>query len=72
MTLAQLEKRVAKLEKTVAELNPPPNTSAQSWLATAGRFADDPGFDEMIRLGGEYRESLRPRKKRARHSRVRH
>jgi hypothetical protein len=26
----------------------------------AGRFANDPIFDEMVRLGREYRESLRP------------
>ncbi|HWE35978.1 MAG TPA: hypothetical protein VG406_05340 [Isosphaeraceae bacterium] len=29
------------------------------WIEGAGRFADDPAFEEMVRLGGEYRESLR-------------
>ena len=30
---------------------------SESW----GAFADDPEFEEAIRLGREYRESLRPR-----------
>jgi hypothetical protein len=32
----------------------------------AGRFANDPGFEEMVRLGREYRESLRPEQKKKR------
>jgi hypothetical protein len=72
MTLAQVEKRVAKLEKDVQQFMRLPNTSAESWLSSAGRFANDPVFDEIVRLGREYRESLRPRRKRGRNGRVRH
>jgi hypothetical protein len=76
MTLAQLEKRVAALEQTVKQIQsqlPPtpqtpvtPQTQRHWWRDDAGRFADDPGFDEIVRLGREYRESLHPdrRKKR--------
>jgi hypothetical protein len=27
-----------------------------NWRATFGMFADDPDFDEVLRLGREYRE----------------
>ena len=41
-----------------------PNKADPKWvLAHAGRFDDDPGFDEVVRLGREYRESLRPKPK---------
>ena len=31
------------------------------WKRIVGAFADDPEFDEAMRLGREYRESLRPK-----------
>ncbi len=67
MTLAQLEQRVAVLEAELERLkagSPQPNKADPKWvLAHAGRFKDDPGFDEIARLGREYRESLRPGRK---------
>ena len=58
MTLKQLERRVHDLERQVAEL--------QSTLGnlrplhdvseTFGMFGGDPDFDEMVRLGREYRD----------------
>lgn len=34
---------------------------AEPWyIEGAGRFADDPVFDEIMRLGREYRQSLHP------------
>jgi hypothetical protein len=64
MTLAELEKRVAALEKAIAEiqckLNPPPSEQRHWWRDDAGAFANDPVFDEIVRLGREYRESLHP------------
>ena len=67
MTIAQLEKRLAALEKAVTDLQngrtsklPEPGQQKPWWHTEAGRFANDPVFDEIVRLGREYRESLRP------------
>ena len=55
-----LEERVStiehQLEQLLAERK---RTSKHAWQTTVGDFADDPGFDEMVRLGREYRESLK-------------
>lgn len=69
MTIAQLEKRLETLEKAVEEIRGMVAAGTQQrhwWHDDAGRFANDPVFDEIVRLGREYRESLRPqlRKKR--------
>jgi hypothetical protein len=70
LTTGQLAERVAALEKEVAELKSrlEPSAVAQRrwWLEDAGRFADDPSFDEIVELGRRYRQSLRP-KPRKRH-----
>ena len=67
MTVAQLEKRVAALEKALDELRAKVEDSPVEprhwWRDDAGRFANDPLFDEMTRLGKEYRESLNPYRK---------
>jgi hypothetical protein len=64
MTLKELETRVAELEKTVAELKAQlANGKTEQrhwWHEDAGRFANDPVFDEIVRLGKEYRDSLHP------------
>jgi hypothetical protein len=64
MTRTTLAKRLAALEKTVSELKAQiastPSANRRWWVQDAGRFANDPIFDEMVRLGREYRESLRP------------
>jgi len=58
MTLKQLEQRVGDLERQVAELR----GEAQSLRPlgnvqeTFGMFAGDPEFDEIARLGREYRK----------------
>ncbi len=55
MTIEQLERKVNDLERQVAELRrelKPLGSVAE----TFGMFADDPEFDEIVRLGREYRE----------------
>lgn len=52
-----LEKRVEELERQMAELR---SMSGQSqphkdWRRRIGKFRDDPGYDEAIRLGRRYR-----------------
>ncbi|HEX4795918.1 MAG TPA: hypothetical protein VH370_19170 [Humisphaera sp.] len=61
-----LEERVALLERQVAELLSAQHRpkSGSSWLADVyGRFANDPIFDEAMKLGRKYRESTRPRRR---------
>lgn len=70
MTIAQLAERLAALEhaveKMLALLLPRPASWRRWWVEGAGRFADDPVFDEIVELGRKYRESLRPKPKRIR------
>ena len=57
MTLELLEQRVRDLEEQVAELRRglKPLGPVSSVAETFGMFAEDPEFDEMVRLGREYR-----------------
>jgi hypothetical protein len=74
MTMAEITERLRALEQAVEELKSQVQRSARVdrrwWTEDAGRFADDPVFEEIVRLGREYRESLKPgrrkRKKRGR------
>jgi hypothetical protein len=66
--LAQLERsfseRIARLEEEVSRLSQPAAASAPEpawWQRIVGVFQDDREFDEAMRLGRAYRESLRPR-----------
>jgi len=57
-----LEQRVEELEKQLAELTRQPlnvKPSNAKWQQTFGLSRDDAGFEEMVRLGREYRENLR-------------
>ena len=67
MSVAEIEQRIATLERKVEQLverhEPRPR---RWWVDDAGRFKDDPVFDEIVRLGRQYRDSLRPKKRRKR------
>lgn len=59
---ADLKNRVERLERQVRELSAFVHASAgrDSWQATFGLSANDPGFDEMICLGRDFRNRDRP------------
>jgi hypothetical protein len=66
MTLSQQEKRVEQLEKLISKQSlPAQKRNAKWWLGHAGVFANDPGYDEMVRLGRNYRRSLKPKSRKA-------
>jgi hypothetical protein len=55
MTLAELERKVAALEAEVIELKARVTgeaAPARSWLDLVGKYADDPTFEEAVRLAG--------------------
>ena len=58
-----LEERVKELEEKVAAMTAGPGTDAplrkKDWRRSFGMSAEDPHFEEMIRLGREYREVTR-------------
>lgn len=58
MTLEQLEQRLGALEREVADLRSDlrPFRPFRDERETFGLFADDADFDEIIRLGREYRQ----------------
>ena len=59
MTLQKLEQRLSELEQ-VAELKceARPLRPLASAKDTFGMFANNPVFDEIVRLGSEYREQV--------------
>jgi hypothetical protein len=65
MATRSLEERVAALEAEVAELKQSVvgtrETPKPWWEKIWGTFKDDPEYEEAMRLGREYRESLRPK-----------
>jgi hypothetical protein len=60
MTLEQLEQRVDDLERQVAQLRDElkPLRPLGSVQQTFGMFAGDPEFEEIVRLGREYRNQV--------------
>lgn len=76
MGAAELEKRVAALELEVAGLkacltNSTDKPKKKWWNEIAGAFAGDPAFLEAMRLGREYRESLRPKPRKSKRKKTR-
>jgi hypothetical protein len=64
MASARLEQRIAALEAEVARLKSKleePGTMAPWWDQIAGTFQNDPIYECAMRLGQQYRQSLRPK-----------
>jgi len=65
MTLAQVERKLAILEREIELLKrqqaKAPIRTGKWYLENAGQFKDDPVFDEIVQRGRAYRESLRPK-----------
>lgn len=68
MIALPVEERLALLEREVARLKihlERRSSSSQPWWhPIVGTFANDPAFDEAMRLGREYREAQRPTSRR--------
>jgi len=68
--MESLEDRVTALEKDMARLKErlePTRETSSDWIDKIyGTFANDPIYEEAMRLGREYRESLRPKPKKRR------
>jgi hypothetical protein len=65
MAIISLEGRVAVLEAELARLKEQlgaekPHTVPPWWERIYGTFANSPEYEEAMRLGRAYRESLRP------------
>jgi hypothetical protein len=70
MSSAQIERRLEALEKAVKSLEQQfkqvVGPTGRWWVEYAGRFANDPDFDDIVRLGRQYREAQRPARRKAR------
>lgn len=60
MTVQQLEQRLSDLERQVAALQSQlePTRALANLQETFGMFANDPEFDEIVRLGREVRQRI--------------
>lgn len=61
--LIALEAKLAALQAQMEKQRPRqdhPNPKGPWWREGAGRFAGDPIFEEIVRLGREYRMSTHP------------
>ncbi len=68
MATVSLEDRVAALEAEVKRLKDLIDNGREKrgWKAIVGSFANDPLYEEAMKLGREYRESTRPGKRKKR------
>ena len=64
MAAETLEERVQKLENTVQDvqeqLAQQPSVKKRGWRWFVGIYADSPDFEEVVRIGQEWRNADRP------------
>jgi hypothetical protein len=61
MNTKEMESRLKALEKAVLDLQEQSRAAKKSpWSKIIGHFRDDPVYDEIVRLGREYREAQHP------------
>ena len=64
MAAETLEQRVLNLENTVQkvqeQLAQQPSTKKRGWRWFVGIYADSPDFDEVVKIGQEWRKEDRP------------
>ena len=66
MPAPSLEERLTAVENELAQIkrqlaNNKPQTALPWWEQIFGTFANSEAYEEAMRLGREYRESLRPK-----------
>ena len=67
MATISVEERLTAVEKELAQIKQrldadKPQTTLPWWEQRFGAFADSPEYEEAMRAGRKYRESLRPNK----------
>ena len=56
--IEQLESRLAAVEQELADIKHKLSEDRANWIKRmTGSFANDPDFEEIVRLGQEYRKS---------------
>jgi hypothetical protein len=70
MASGSIEERVAALEAEVSRLRQAvlPSPDKPWWKEWAGAFLNDPYYEKAMKYGRQYRESLRPKKRKKRKS----
>jgi hypothetical protein len=69
VTLEELETRLTALEAEVTRLKARLGDDPRPWWQRfVGTFRGDPYYEEAMRLGRKYRESLRPKAKKKKKS----
>lgn len=57
-----IESRLARVERELAILKAKAPRDKSNWIAEiTGSFKDDPDFDEIVRLGKEFRDEDHPK-----------
>ena len=59
--VARLESKLREVEERLGKQVVPSVSEKRGWRAFVGIYADSPDFDEVVRIGQEWRYADRPR-----------